>query len=245
MAAHSLVVSHFLQTVSANGRYALVISHDSKNRLEKDIARLWDLQTGTIISEFNEARFPIRSAALSPDGKLALVGSQQPNGTAEEGQTEFGDLFLYNARTGEVLHKFDTTYDTAGMRFNADASLAVTCSGATEKEVKESEHDYEPHVQLWDIATGERIRDYNEFPDGTVAIIDCAFGPVEITLLAASVSGVIYELDIETGELLRTFSGHSNIVFSIDLSPDGNYLVSGSADQTVILWDYHTGDLIS
>ena len=36
--------------------------------------------------------------------------------------------------------------------------------------------------------------------------------------------------------LVRTMEGHSGYVFSVAFSPDGQYLASGSGDNTVKLW---------
>ena len=47
-----------------------------------------------------------------------------------------------------------------------------------------------------------------------------------------------------TGRLLRTFEGHSQAVTSVAFSPDGAYLLSGSADKTFKLWDAATGQLV-
>ena len=38
-----------------------------------------------------------------------------------------------------------------------------------------------------------------------------------------------------------TLSGHSDCVFSVDFSPDGKHLVSGSKDNRVKIWDTETG----
>ena len=43
--------------------------------------------------------------------------------------------------------------------------------------------------------------------------------------------------DVETGERVREFKGHTGNVYTVEWSPDGKYLASGSADGTVILWD--------
>lgn len=43
------------------------------------------------------------------------------------------------------------------------------------------------------------------------------------------------------GECLRVFAGHTAHVFSVDLSPAGNVLVTGSVDETVRLWDVLRG----
>ncbi|MEE0895963.1 MAG: TIR domain-containing protein, partial [Bacteroidales bacterium] len=42
--------------------------------------------------------------------------------------------------------------------------------------------------------------------------------------------------------LLRTLTGHDDSVISVAVSPDGKYLASGSADNTVIIWDANNGE---
>lgn len=56
-----------------------------------------------------------------------------------------------------------------------------------------------------------------------------------------------------TGDLLRTLEGHSGRIYSMDFSPNGDALASGSgiydyygqgeADTTLRLWNVHTGDM--
>ena len=43
--------------------------------------------------------------------------------------------------------------------------------------------------------------------------------------------------DVETGENIHTFWGHPTDVWSLDFSPDGKFLASGSYDGTILLWD--------
>ena len=47
----------------------------------------------------------------------------------------------------------------------------------------------------------------------------------------------IYLLDVNTGENIHTFLGHPTDVWSLDFSPDGKLLASGSYDGTILLWD--------
>jgi len=42
---------------------------------------------------------------------------------------------------------------------------------------------------------------------------------------------------VGTGGELRAFVGHSGTVLSVAASPDGRFALSGSADQTLKLWD--------
>jgi WD40 repeat protein len=49
---------------------------------------------------------------------------------------------------------------------------------------------------------------------------------------------------LENGELIRTLKGHTDAVYAIALSPDGQTIASGSADKTIKLWHLETGELL-
>jgi hypothetical protein len=44
--------------------------------------------------------------------------------------------------------------------------------------------------------------------------------------------------------IIRTFEGHLDYVMSVAFSPDGRYIVSGSGDTTLKLWEIESGGLI-
>jgi WD40 repeat protein len=50
--------------------------------------------------------------------------------------------------------------------------------------------------------------------------------------------------NVQTGEEVRRFIGHSNQVRDIDFSPDGKYILTASNDNTARLWLTNLNDTI-
>jgi WD40 repeat protein len=44
-------------------------------------------------------------------------------------------------------------------------------------------------------------------------------------------------LDVLSGNQVKQLKGHKECVNSVSFSPDGKYLVTGSSDYSVIIWD--------
>lgn len=61
------------------------------------------------------------------------------------------------------------------------------------------------------------------------------------TLLVAA-GGTIRFVDFETGEVKRTLTGHTNVVYIGNFSPDEKLLASSSRDRTARVWDLATGN---
>ena len=47
--------------------------------------------------------------------------------------------------------------------------------------------------------------------------------------------------DVDKGTEVRRFLGHLGVIYGVDFSPDGRYILSGGADGTARLWDVQTG----
>lgn len=64
----------------------------------------------------------------------------------------------------------------------------------------------------------------------------------EKTLLVASSDGKVRVIDVETGDVERTLSGHTNSLYKAIYSPDEKLVVTSSRDHTARLWNARTGE---
>lgn len=64
-----------------------------------------------------------------------------------------------------------------------------------------------------------------------------AFSGDNKTLISGGTNGIVDIWNWHTGELLRTFKAHTEAIWSVAISPDGQRLATGSWDHAVKLWD--------
>ena len=69
------------------------------------------------------------------------------------------------------------------------------------------------------------------------------FAPDGQSIISGGNGGILIAYDLP-GKILGEFVGHEGAVFAVTPSADGRLLVSGSADQTIRLWNLKTRELI-
>jgi WD40 repeat protein len=94
-------------------------------------------------------------------------------------------------------------------------------------------------VSVWETSTGVQVREFAAHSEGIGAL---AYVPAAHLLATGSgyTETKIKLWNPETGALARELDGHRAWVSDLALSPDGAWLASASADQTVRLWETRT-----
>ncbi|MCB9315468.1 MAG: caspase family protein [Lewinellaceae bacterium] len=226
-------------------------------------ARLWDLK-GNVIQTFAGHTMDVRAVAFSPEGKQVLTGSY-------DGTAKLWDLSGSVAKTYSLNQKIESvafspdgqqilTSNRSGpphARLQTINGQEITTFAHPERFVRAVRAVFSPDgktiltgsedrsARLWDLS-GQEIRTFAK-PD-MWHVNAVAFSPDGQQFLTGSGvvnTGNVARLWDTSGQELQIFEGHSKPVTAVAFSPDGEQVLTGSQDNTVKLWDKHTGALLA
>ena len=76
-----------------------------------------------------------------------------------------------------------------------------------------------------------------EFKDSFASTFDASLNPIKDELAICDGRGDIYIINTKSKELNCKYSGHTSWVSTVEYSPDGSKIASGSADCTIRIWN--------
>ena len=98
------------------------------------------------------------------------------------------------------------------------------------------------YVAVWDMLSGRKLADLRR---NEASIWSLAFTDMPGRFLAAGHDWKVALWDLKAPAApVHIFEGHESAVQAVAFSPNGPYLVSGSADRSVRLWNLNTLDLV-
>lgn len=98
-------------------------------------------------------------------------------------------------------------------------------------------------VKIWAVETGTLERTLVEGPDQP-RIFSLSWSN-DSRRLAVPGAAMVNIWSVETGKILRSFSGHTGWVSAVRWSPDGCRIASASWDQTIRIWNPETGETVN
>jgi WD40 repeat protein len=174
--------------------------------------RLWDVETGALLRTFTGHLSGIRSVAISPDETLVAGGA-----------TSFDpSVRLWNAASGQLTRRFEA---------NAGAVTALAFSPAGSELLVAWEDGL---IRLFAIDSGDTVQEIIV----PAAFLNAAvFSPDGNHILTGETFPLFTARlwETATGNLRRTFLGHTWSVNAVAFSSNGQWLLTGG--DNVRLWD--------
>jgi WD40 repeat protein len=216
--------------------------------------RLVEPESGKVVATLPGEAEDVRGVAFSPDGKLLAAAGGLP---ARSGEVKIWDVEKrapLRVITGHAdciyavefapdgkriatasydklikLWDVDTGKEIRTLKDHIDAvnALAFTPDG---KRLVSASADR--GVKIWDVASGERLYTLSEPTDGLNTL---AIDPQGKRVAAGGLDRTIrvWSLGEKSGTLLNSLIAHEDAILRLAWSPDGQYLISSSADKEV------------
>jgi WD40 repeat protein len=101
---------------------------------------------------------------------------------------------------------------------------------------------FDGSLRVWNLKSGKQIG--VDWRDGDSGVRTVALSLDGTKVVSGSSDGRVRLWDIGTGRLIATWTGHTEMVYSVCWSRDGHRVVSGSLDGTAREWNVEKGDTI-
>ena len=181
--------------------------------------KVWDPRTGGCLTTVEGAHFHetgITCMAIHPNGQTALSGS------------EAGRIKLASLENGKVLGSLDKHMD--GSSVERIVYLPENQGGASQQVASAG---MDGNLVVWDLAVF-RPRVDCQHPEGITCLLA---HPSNHMLVTGALDGVVRCWDSRSGELAVAFRGHVDAVQAMDMSPDGNQILTGGEDCCARVFD--------
>ena len=178
--------------------------------------RIWSVDSMKLV-KFIFGSGWISSVCFTPDGKFII------------GEFTFEKkVNIWDSESGELIATLPVNIQIGCMDISKDGSkIALSCYHK---------------IQIWSLISK---RELVSIEDNSINGYDIQYSNDGMKLAVGLGNGQIKIFDSERLSLLSTLKGHFKPVLSISFSADDKYMVSGSSDQVITIWNLQTKKIIA
>jgi WD40 repeat protein/serine/threonine protein kinase len=185
---------------------------------------VWDAATGERLLTLKGHRSRVWDVEFSPDGSRLATSDED------------GKVVIWDGETGEHLltRRAGKGPSAVQIDFSPDGTTLLATDGYKDSEGPGT-------IWTWDVRTGDLERRWSS--PGAVCGIDFSpDGNLVAAALCSAPGGKTFVWDAQTGELIRTLKGHSDLIADLAWSPDGTRIATAGIDGEAKVWDVQTGE---
>ncbi|MFH0822302.1 MAG: hypothetical protein V2B18_06080, partial [Pseudomonadota bacterium] len=231
--------------LSPNGN--LAASYDARSGI-----KLWDTSTGTVVRTLFTGESDTTCLMFTGNGHCLLAGSRDtlvhvwdvrgrsmvPGFALAKIQSVTKQMMLENQFKTRLERGLKALKKNAFARAYEQIRRAQSVPGFERSETAldliYKLKDYGRRTGL----NGGWNRKTLETPSGVMSV---CFSSSAINFMTAQADHVLRMWSAKTGECLKTYKGHTNLVAALSYAPNGREAVSGGDDRTLRLWDLNSG----
>ncbi len=188
-------------------------------------AIVWDVATGTVKQQFSNHTAPTLDVDWRTDLSFATCSTDK-------------NIYVCKIDEENPLKVFRGHNDEVNaIRWDPSGTLLASCS---------DDHT----AKIWSLKSDDPLFDLKEHTREIYTIKWSPTGPntnypnKNLVLASASFDATVKIWDIHTGRCKYSLTKHTEPVYSVSFSPDGEYLASGSFDRSLHIWSVKDGRLV-
>jgi WD40 repeat protein len=197
--------------ISADGRLAVSSSHEQT-------LKVWDVQEGQELLTLPGHANWVTCVALTPDGQTAVSGSTD------------NTVRVWDTKSGQLLR-------TLSGHDNHVQKVAVM---SQQRRILSASWDRT--LRCWDMDTGNQLAVLDQTEDlSFTAVAVSADDRIAVWACGMGANIAVSVWDMTENRRLFTLHGHTGMIKSVAISPDGRRAASASWDRTIRIWDLVNG----
>lgn len=258
-----------IRTISDYSSSTIAFSSDGKYLAgsgEPGTLKIWNVETGKELKTLGKPQrgtdIPIPVELKFSNDGTSLFAEYMPD----------PEMYIWNIETGERKHLPSHTIavsadNTKGAYYLSESSSVVVYDMQDFQAIRRTtlignqgayvrNASFSPDgtrlivtgdnnaVKVFGVDIGRILHTFSSYYDEIESIALSPDGKTLAVGAGGSYNTWIKLLNAKTGEEIRKLSGHEDIIFDLDFSPDGTKLASASRDGSVKIWDVNTGQEI-